>query len=79
MADEGLSGGDGHTLENGLQREMSLDKELQDRIHEELDTLNTEASRINDLEAGLSVRYRRPLGCKLIYGLNRRVEKNNCC
>ena len=70
MADEGLSGGgSGHTLENGLQREMSIDKELQDRIHEELETLNTEASRINDLEAGLSVRYRRdPLGCKLIYG-----------
>ena len=60
MADEGLSGGgSGRTLENGLQREMSVDKELQDRIHEELETLNTEASRINDLEAGLSVRYRR--------------------
>ena len=57
MADGDLPGGDGHTaLENGLQRDMSVDKELQDKIFQELETLNTEASRINDLEKGLHVR-----------------------
>ena len=57
MADGDLPGGDGHTvLGNGLQRDMSIDKELQDKIFQELETLNTEASRINDLEKGLHVR-----------------------
>lgn len=59
MADGDLPGGDGCTaLENGLQRDMSVDKELENRIHRELETLNTEALRINDLEKGLNVGYR---------------------
>lgn len=58
MADGELPGGGGRTLENGLQREMSIDKELQEKIFQELETLNTEASRINDLESGLHVRSR---------------------
>ena len=57
MADGDLPGGDGRTaLENGLQRDMSIDKELQDKIHQLLETLNTEGLRINDLEKGLHVR-----------------------
>ena len=57
MADGELPGGDdGTQLENGLRGEMSIDKELQDRIFQELETLNAEASRINDLEKGLHVR-----------------------
>ena len=56
MADGDLPGGDGSTgLENGLQRDLSVDKELQDRIFQELETLNTEATRINGLEKGLHV------------------------
>ena len=55
MADGDLPGHNGHTpLANGLKRDMSVDKELQ-KISQELETLNTEASRINDLERGLSV------------------------
>jgi len=57
MADGDLPVGDGSArLENGLQRDLSIDKELQDRIFQELETLNTEATRINDLEKGLHVR-----------------------
>ena len=57
MADGDLPpGDDGHTaLSNGLKRDMSVDKELQGKIFQQLETLNTEASRINDLERGLSV------------------------
>ena len=57
MADGDLLGDGGRTmLENGLQRDMSYDKELENKIYQQLETLNTEASRINDLEAGLNVR-----------------------
>jgi len=41
---------------NGLKRELSISKELQDKIFSELDTLNTEAARINVIEKGLDVR-----------------------
>ena len=64
MADGDLPGCDGCTaLENGLQRDMSIDKELQDKIFKELETLNTEGPKINDLEKGLHVRFiaTRPL------------------
>lgn len=57
MADGDLLGDGGcTTLENGLQRDVPYDKELENKIYQQLETLNTEASRINDLEAGLNVR-----------------------
>jgi len=56
MADSG-SGREGRTgLENGFQRQLSISKELQDRIYKELDTLNTQATKINEIEKGLDVR-----------------------
>lgn len=61
MADGDSPGGsDVHTpLENGLQRELSVDRGLQDRIKQELETLNSEATRINDLEKGILVRFKK--------------------
>ena len=53
MADSGV----GTTgSENGLQRQLSISKELQDKIFKELDTLNTQAAKINEIERGLDVR-----------------------
>lgn len=80
MAEGDLPSSDEHgRTENGLQRDMPIDKDLQDKIFQELDTLNTEASRINDIEKGLSVgtaSEQTHLVVELIYHLNRRVEEN---
>jgi len=55
MADGGLGSEERTGLENGLQRQLSISKELQDRIFKELETLNTQAGKINEIEKGLDV------------------------
>ena len=67
MADSG-SGSERHTgPENGLQRQLSISKELQDRIYKELDTLNTQATKINEIEKGLDVRSFEVWACTMLY------------